>query len=186
MKHLSTYFTIQNNKSNKILLFDVDDTLINTTACIWVVKNGRYIKKLTNSEYNDYKLGPGESFDLREFEDKEILFKETLTKYWYTLKREYNKGTHIGIITARGNCEMIRDFIKKNGIDIHKSLVFATDDPKLGLMGTVQQRKAEVIARLYNMGYRLFVFFDDNLNNLRAAKSLERIYDDATILIKKV
>ena len=80
---------------------------------------------------------------------------------------------------------MIRDFIKKNGIDIHKSLVFATDDPKLGLMGTVQQRKAEVIARLYNMGYRLFVFFDDNLNNLRAAKSLERIYDDATILIKK-
>ena len=53
-------------------------------------------------------------------------------------------------------------------------------------MGTVQQRKAEVIARLYNMGYRLFVFFDDNLNNLRAAKSLERIYDDATILIKKV
>ena len=41
-------FTVANTKSNKIILFDLDDTIIHTTAEIGVVKDGVIIKKLSN------------------------------------------------------------------------------------------------------------------------------------------
>lgn len=179
MKRFSEYI-----KNKKIILFDVDDTLIHTTARIWIKKNGKLIKKISNKEYNNYKLKSGEEFDFKEFEDPQLLDNERLTKYWDTLVREYKKGTRIGIITARGDCNMIRRFILKKGIDIHKSLIFATDDPKLGLSGTIQQRKAEVISILYNRGYSTFVFFDDNEGNLESAKALEKVFGIDVITIK--
>lgn len=184
MKSLYSYFTVNGSKSNKIILFDVDDTLIHTTAGIWIKKNNKYIKRISNQEYNDYKLKPGESFDFKEFDDQDILDNEQLTKYWDTLVREYKRGTHIGILTARGDCKMIRKFLLKKGIDIKKDLVFATDDPKLGLSGTIQQRKSEVISMLHNWGYDRFVFFDDNIGNLQTAKALENILGVEVITVK--
>lgn len=172
-------------ENKKIILFDVDDTLIHTTACILVKKKGKYVKKLTNKEYNNYKLNPGEEFDFKEFDDYKLLDNEQLTPYFETLKREYNKGTHIGIITARGNCKMIKVFLLKKGIDIKDNLIFATDDPGLCLHGTIQERKAEVISILYKRGYKKFIFFDDNEGNLKSAKALEEILD-IDVITKKV
>jgi FMN phosphatase YigB (HAD superfamily) len=65
--YIEKEFTVNGTKSNRILLFDVDDTLIHTTAQIGVLKNGKLLKKITNDEFNEYKLKPGESFDFSEF-----------------------------------------------------------------------------------------------------------------------
>lgn len=179
MKSLSSYlkthtkFTVAGTTSDKLLIFDVDDTLIHTSAKIWVMKGGKRIKTLTNSEYNDYKLKSGEEFDYREFNDPKILNKETFTKYWSTLKHEYHDGTHISILTARNDADMVRRFFLRNGIDIKAELVFAVGDPRLGLTGSVQEKKAKVIRDLVALGYRTLVFFDDNEGNLKAAKELE-------------
>lgn len=170
-------FTVNKTMSNKIILFDLDDTLIHTTAEIWVSKHGKPVRKLSNTEFNDYVLKDGESFDFVEFDDPNILATSKFTKYWQTLKREYNKGTHIGILTARSDCNMIRNFLLNNGIRIKDELVMAINDPKLGLSGSIQQRKSEAIKILANAGYKLFVFFDDNKGNLDAAKRLESIYN---------
>ena len=179
MKSLSSYlkthtkFTVAGTTSDKLLIFDVDDTLIHTSAKIWVMKGGKRIKTLTNSEYNNYKLEQGEEFDYREFNDPKILNKETFTKYWSTLKHEYRDGTHISILTARNDADMVRRFFLRNGIDIKAELVFAVGDPRLGLTGSVQEKKAKVIRDLVALGYRTLVFFDDNEGNLKAAKELE-------------
>lgn len=179
MKSLSSYlkthtkFTVAGTTSDKLLIFDVDDTLIHTSAKIWVMKGGKRVKTLTNSEYNDYKLEQGEEFDYREFNDPKILNKETFTKYWSTLKHEYRDGTHISILTARNDADMVRRFFLRNGIDIKAELVFAVGDPRLGLTGSVQEKKAKVIRDLVALGYRTLVFFDDNEGNLKAAKELE-------------
>lgn len=170
-------FTVNKTVSNKIMLFDLDDTLIHTTAEIWVVKNGKQIHKLSNNEFNNYVLKPGESFDFVEFDDPNILANSKFTKYWNTLKREYNKGTHIGILTARSDCNMIREFFLNNGIRIKDELVIAINDPKIGLKGSIQQKKSEAIGILAEAGYKLFIFFDDNEPNLRAAKQLESKYN---------
>lgn len=183
MKSLSSYlklhgnFTVAGTKSEKLLIFDLDDTLIRTSAKIWVMKDDEHIKTLTNAEYNDYKKKPGEWFDYREFNDPKILSRETFTRYWSTLKREYHKGTHISIITARNDASMIRRFFLKNGIDIKDELVFAVGNPRLGLVGSVQEKKAVIIRELVALGYHTLVFFDDNEGNLEAAKALEKELD---------
>ena len=169
-------FTVNKTRSNKIMLFDLDDTIIHTTAEIMIIKDKKVIKKISNTEFNNYTLKPGESFNFGEFDDPNILAREEFTKYWNTLKREYNKGTHIGIITARGNCNMIRQFFIKNGIRIKDELIIAINDPSLGLKGTIQEKKAEAISILAKGGYDLFIFFDDNEPNLKAAKKLENDY----------
>ena len=183
MRSLSSYlktqtrFTVGGTISDKLLIFDVDDTLINTTASIWVMKDNKPIKKLSNSEYNNYQLKDGEWFDYREFDDPKILHKETFTKYWDTLKREYSKGTHISILTARSIGNEIREFFLNNGIDIKQQLVFAVGDSNMGMTGSVQDRKAKIIGVLALLGYKTMVFFDDNEGNLNAAKALEKKFN---------
>lgn len=169
-------FTVNKTVSNKIILFDLDDTIIHTTAEIMIVKDGKVIRKISNTEFNNYELKSGESFDFTEFDDPKILASSRFTKYWDTLKREYNKGTHVGILTARSDCYMIKDFLLKNGIRIKDELVMAINDPKLGLKGNIQQKKAAAIKILANAGYNTFIFFDDNEGNLDAAKKLETLY----------
>lgn len=166
-------FTVGNTTSNKIILFDLDDTIIDTIAEIGVIKGGKVIKRLPNAEFNDYVLGPGESFDFGEFDDPILLDQSPFTKYWNTLKREYRKGTHIGILTARSDCRMIKEFFLKNGIRIKDELVIAINDPSLGLKGSIQEKKTEAIRILAGVGYDNFIFFDDNEPNLKSAKALE-------------
>jgi hypothetical protein len=172
-------FTVAGTQSDKILLFDVDDTLIKSDVKVHVIKNGEVIKKLSSTEYNSYKLQPSESFDYSEFEDEDILNNRSVfLKYWDTLQREYKDGTHIGILTARSNKDMFYRFFKSNGITIKNELVFAINDPKLNLKGsTIEDRKAEVIKRLAKWGYKTMVFFDDNEANLKTAKKLEKSCD---------
>lgn len=170
-------FTVAGTESNKILLFDVDNTLIDSDVKVYVMKDDKLVKKISSTEYNSYKLQPGEYFDYTEFESEDILNnKSVFLKYWDTLQREYRKGTHIGILTARNNKDMFFRFFKNNGIEIKKELVFAISDPKIRLKGeTIEDRKAEVIKKLARWGYQTIVFFDDNLENLRTAKKLEKV-----------
>lgn len=170
--YIKKNWTVGGHKSSKLLIFDLDDTLIHTTANINVVKNGKVVKTLTNNEYNTYELKPGESFDYSEFSDPDILKNEKFTRYWNTLKREYNRGTHISIITARPDATMIREFFLRNNIDIKQELVFAVGSPDFMYKGSVAQKKAKVIKLLSRLGYDTMIFFDDNEANLRAAKEL--------------
>lgn len=177
-------FTVGQTTSNKIILFDLDDTLVHTLAEIGVVKDGVLIKRLPNDKFNDYVLKQGESFDFSEFTDLDLLMKSPFTKYWQTLKREYNKGTHIGILTARSNKKMVREFFLRNGIRIKDALVMAINDPILGLKGNIQQRKSEAIRILADVGYETFIFFDDNEPNLKTAKELEKQMDIKVLTVK--
>ena len=58
-------------------------------------------------------------------------------------------------------------------------------DPKLKLTGSIAERKAEVISKLVWLGYKTFIFFDDNETNLRSAKELESKFN-IKIITKKV
>jgi len=190
MKPINRYikgkFSVAGTYSDKILLFDVDDTLIRSDIRVYVKKDGKDIKTLTSSEYNSYRLKPGESFDYREFCDEEVLNKRSVfLKYWDTLKREYAKGTHIGILSARQNHDMFHRFFINHGIDIKNELIFTISDPSLGIKGeTIEDQKAYVVGMLSKWGYKTIVFFDDNEVNLKTAKKLEGKYDIKVITVK--
>ena len=183
MKDIRTYilekFTVAGTESNKILLFDVDNTLIKCDIYVYVKKGDKIVRKLDTQGYNTYKLKDGETYDYTEFNDENLLYNNSkFLKYWDTLKREYKKGTHIGILTARSKQDMFYNFFKNNGINIKHELVFAVNDPKMKLKGTsIETKKAEIIGKLVKWGYNTIVFFDDNDENLRTAKKLENKYN---------
>ena len=64
-------FSVAGNESDKILLFDVDDTLLKSEVQVHVVKGGKLLRKLSSAEYNSYKLQPGEDFDYAGLVKKE-------------------------------------------------------------------------------------------------------------------
>lgn len=180
--YMSDKLTVGGTYSDRILLFDVDDTLLKSNAKISVVKDGEVIQKLTPAEFNYYKLKAGESFDFEEFKSWDALMEGTFLPFWKTLKREYHKGTHIGILTARENGDMFKKFFLTHGIDIKDELIFTTGDPEYS--GTVEQKKTQAIERLINVGYKTFVFFDDSEANLKEVKKMEKNHDIKVVTVK--
>lgn len=184
-KYLGRRFSVAGSVSDRILVFDLDDTLIHSKANV-VVKRGSKTMVLTPADFNSYKFVEGDIVDYSQFRSDEILDSADLTKYWKTLEREYRKGTHICILTARGDQDMVWRFFKRKGIEIKNELVIAVEDPKYGLTGTVAQRKQEAIENLVDLGYRNFVFFDDSQENLDHVKSLEKEFSGLGVKIKTV
>lgn len=155
-------------KSDKIILFDIDDTLIKTKARIHVLdSNNTIIRKLTPAQYNSYKCKDGERFGYDEFDNEEILNNATFTKFWKVLQEVYSLGYNVGVVTAREDKEMLIRFFLKNGIDINRYLIFPVGGKACKFKGRIHDRKRQVIEHLSARGYKNFIFYDDNEDNLR-------------------
>jgi FMN phosphatase YigB (HAD superfamily) len=171
---------IKGTKAGKLAVFDLDDTLIISSAKIQVLnRKGAVIKSLTPAEFNFFKMDPKKhSLSFSDFESIDVLREaEFITHVMEKLKDYYKKGVHVCILTARSSSSMIRTFFLENGIDIHPDLVIAVNDPKYGFKGSIAQRKSEALRGLITDGYHDFIFFDDNQENLDHAKELEKESD---------
>jgi hypothetical protein len=173
--------TIKGGRSEKLAIFDLDDTLIISAAKIKVLdpKNGRVLKEMTPAEFNHFAhTDPKHTLSFEEFEDADILRKSTfITHIMDELLKFYNNGVHVSIVTARSSSALIRNFFLENGIDIHPDLVIAVNDPKYGFKGNIAEKKKEAIHRFVEEGYNDFIFFDDNDDNLALAKEIEKEKD---------
>ena len=179
---------IKGKHSDKLIIFDLDDTLIISAAKIKVLdpKTRKVLKEMTPAEFNHYvhKSGSG-TLSLSDFESAEVLRKSTFINHiMKELLTYYNNGVHVSIITARSNSLLIRNFFLENGIDIHPDLVIAVNDPQYKFTGSIAQRKKQAIHKLVDEGYRDFIFFDDNEENLALAKEIEKEKEVAIHTIK--
>jgi hypothetical protein len=178
---------IKGKVSDTLAVFDLDDTLIISSAKIQVLdtKTGKVIKSLTPAEFNFFKPTSKHALSFSDFEDFEILKQASfITHVLEQLQKFYNSGIHVAIVTARSDSKMIRDFFLHNGIDIHSDLVIAVNDPKEKLSGNIAERKKEALHRLVEDGYKDLIFFDDNDDNLRLAKEVEKEKDVKVKTIK--
>jgi hypothetical protein len=104
------------------------------------------------------------------------------------LKKNYRKGIAIGIITARDSQNMIYEWLRYHvGFHIDKKLIWAVNDPVHGLSGNIQQRKQDAMKWFIEQGYIDITFFDDDRNNIKLIKKLEKELDVKikTHLVKK-
>lgn len=93
-------------------------------------------------------------------------------KLWWTLKELYDKGINVGIVTAREDKEMLIRFFLRNGMDINRYLVFAVGGSECKFKGRIRDRKRQVIEHLSARGYKNFMFYDDNKDNLNEVASM--------------
>jgi hypothetical protein len=181
-------------------LFDLDDTLITTTAKVRVCDDqGQALRFLTPAEFTDYRLASGESFDFREFSDVGILSRGILVRYTRDIIEQLLiRGTRscFGILTARGDKSLhagflIRLFRDLFGIRLQKGLIFAVSDARfnrhkdrIAIQGkavfsslSVPERKALVVLEdLISRGFNDISFYDDSRENLAAFRHLAKEY----------
>jgi len=173
---------------SKILVFDLDDTLVISSAKIKVCnKKTGDCYSLTPEEFNTYERGDHDELNFDEFKSLEIMKAGKLIEYYLKIFKEaYKMKLAVGIVTARDDQEMIYRWLKDHvGYHIDKDLIFAVNDPVHKFKGSISDRKKDAFTELINMGYNDFQFFDDDDANLRLVKSLEKEHKDIKIITHK-
>lgn len=129
-----------------IYIFDVDDTLIDTKACIRAIDDkGSVVFKAGTKVFNapdstDRLLSPGLKWDFTEFESLEQLMKEKIREPFEQLKVLANDNI-VYVITARQCNQALLNWMKWNGVNTDNVQIrcFDHDYP------TVYQWKAHVL-----------------------------------------
>jgi hydroxymethylpyrimidine pyrophosphatase-like HAD family hydrolase len=177
------------NTGDKLIIFDLDDTLVTTDAKIKIVDRhtGKVIKEMSPQEFNTFETqSKRHVLNFEDFLSPEILRQGKFIKEIFSkLKSYYKKGIPVSIVTARSSSDLIRNFFLENGIDIHPQLVIAVNDPQYEYTGTIASKKLQAIQDLIDLGFKNLTFFDDSEDNLRLAKEAEG-YKEATIKLIKV
>jgi len=178
---------ISENKQGDLHVYDIDDTMFHTTAKVKVRNaNGKIVRYLSNSEFNDYKLKPGQKYDFSEFKNAKKFHDEShpINKMLSHVRRVHasvkkKPNSKVIINTARSDFDDKQKFLstfRKNGIDI--------DNIHVHRAGNIQQpgehpANAKVrIIRDYieKNGYKRVLMYDDSKTNLRALLDMKRIY----------
>jgi len=173
---------------SKILVFDLDDTLVITDAKIKVCdkETGECIS-LTPEEFNEYEYKPSHELDFDDFKSLEIMKAGRMIDYYLKIfKDAYRMKLAVGVVTARDDRDMIYKWLKDHvGYHIDKDLIFAVNDRVHGFTGSISDKKKQAFTEFINMGYTDFQFFDDDDANLRLVKSLEKEHDGIKIATYK-
>jgi hypothetical protein len=175
-------------KYDAITIFDVDDTLVVTKSLIKVVdiQTGEKFE-LTPSQFNEFETKTHHQMDYSDFKDLELLKAGKLIEHIFeVLKKTMDKGRRVGIITARDDANMIFQFLLHHGVVVNPKYIFAINDPKLGFEGTVAEKKKRAFIELIRIGFRDFIFYDDDLENIRLANSINKEIEGIQIKTKHV
>ncbi|HEX2613368.1 MAG TPA: hypothetical protein VHO02_07230, partial [Fibrobacteria bacterium] len=122
-----------------IHVFDLDDTLIRTSAQVRVLgADGTEVRSLTPAEFTTHALGERERYDFRDFGNVSILARGEPVGYTRKIiEAILRAGTRsdFGILTARGDKRLhapflIRLFKGLFGITLRNSLVFNLSDER--------------------------------------------------------
>ena len=184
-KYLTEFSRSQYGKG--ITFCDIDETMFKTFAKILVMKNGKVVRELTNSEYNSDVLGDGEDYDFGQFRDADF-FRKTSIPIPQTFKRikkmisqiqKMDSGSKIVFLTARGSFYDMKTFkqtFRENGITIDGQtvdVIMSGDAWKPGQ--TIDDIKKRFMMNYVSTGeYRRVRLIDDHKPNLKALKDIEK------------
>lgn len=165
----------------KAYVFDFDDTLVKTDAKVHIYKDGRKIKSLTPSEYNEYELQPGESQNMDDFIDPRFIMNARKFKMWPALRnidvaRKMGRSdSDIYILTARSPRarQAIHNFLSQESIDIpiDNIICIGFDD---GRHHNIAESKEDALKELRDR-YLNVLFYDDSPENIELASRIRGI-----------
>jgi predicted chitinase len=161
----------------KLVIFDIDDTLVYTQTKIHVIKDDEVIKSLNSHDFTHYKLQPGESFDFGDFSNAREFFEKStpIIPMMNQLKRDIATGNKVVMVTARSDFddkELFLDTFRKYGVDMDKVHVYRAGNIK---GGTTEERKKQIIKSLLDKDdYTKAIMYDDAKPNLHTFIELKK------------
>ena len=162
---------------NKLVIFDIDDTLVNTQTKVHVIKDNEVIKSLNSHDFTHYKLQPGEEFDFGDFRNAREFFEKSkpIIPMMNQLKRDINTGNKVVMVTARADFddkELFLDAFRKYGVDMGRVHVYRAGNIK---GGTTEDRKKLIIKSLLDKdNYSKAIMYDDAKPNLHSFIELKK------------
>lgn len=164
-------------KPRKLVIFDIDDTLVNTSTKVNVVKDGKIIKRLNSHDFTHYKLEPGEEFDFGAFRNAKEFFEKSkpILPMINQLKNDINTGNKVIMVTARADFDdkdLFLDTFRKFGVDIDKVHVYRAGNIQLKVP-TEEKKKMIIRKVLSNNDYTKAIMYDDAKPNLDLFLSLK-------------
>lgn len=185
---LDQYLVEDEQSGLGITFIDIDETLFKTYAKIHVVKDGKRIMSLSNSEFNAYKAKEGESFDYSEFRSSKFFYDTSKPIYTMIkrtariIKRTEPKNSKVIILTARADMddkEVFLDKFREAGLPIDKAYIERAGNRKGNSIPLI---KKNIIMGYLSTGlYRRVRLFDDYLETCKEFLNLQNELPDVTL-----
>lgn len=173
---LSAFIPMNEAKSEKLRVFDFDDTLVQTKSHIYVTHKDGKKSTFTPGEYAIYEPKDGDKFDFSDFQKvnqpQEI---KGVTRLLKNILRV--GGSDVVILTARSAYKPVKDYLKDIGVDKVFVVALADSDP---------QKKADWIESKIKSGVKDVFFIDDSHKNVQAVKSLSKKYPNISLKVRHV
>jgi len=166
--------------NSKLVIFDIDDTLVNTDTRVNVVRDGKVIKQLNSHDFTHYKLGPGESFDFGAFQDAREFFTKAqpIPGMIRQLKHDIATGNRVIMLTARSDFndrDIFLDTFRRFGIDMDRVHVYRAGN--LAIKAATEEKKKIILRHLLGKEhFDKLIMYDDSVPNLNAFMSLKQEY----------
>ncbi len=175
-------------KFESITVFDVDDTLVVTKSKIRVTDTiTGDVFDLTPAQFNEFEKRSHHDMDFSDFKNLDILKAgKIIDKIFKILTETMESGRRVGIITARDDRNLIYQFLLHHGVVVNPQYIFAINDLSLGFEGNVAEKKKQAFIELLKMGFRDFIFYDDDRENIRIADDLGKEIEGIRIKTKLV
>ena len=162
---------------SKLVIFDIDDTLVHTQTRVHVIKDGQVVKSLNSHDFTHYRLQPGESFDFGDFTDAREFFEKSrpIIPMMNQLRQDIATGNKVVMVTARSDFddkELFLDTFRKYGVDMDRVHVYRAGNIT-DRMATEKKKKLIIRELLKQNYYTKAIMYDDAEPNLHAFVSLK-------------
>lgn len=172
------------NSNASLVIFDIDDTLLHTTAKIKVLKGNKVVRELSNQDFNNYELKDKESFDFGEFRNAALFNKESkpISNMIKKLKliMNHTSNSKVIMLTARADFDDKHKFLKTFsdlGIDMSKVHVHRAGNVP-GDDKPAEKKVVWVKRYLETKQYTHVRLYDDSMANLSAFLKVSKEYPD--------
>lgn len=161
----------------KLVIFDIDDTLVKTDTKVNVVKDGKVVDRLNSHDFTHYKLKPGEEFDFGAFRDAKEFFEKAkpILPMINQLKNDINTGNKVIMVTARADFNDRDTFLntfERFGINMDKVHVYRAGNIQAKI--PTETKKKIIIKKVLDTNeYSKVIMYDDAQPNLDLFLSLK-------------
>lgn len=177
--------------NKRIVLFDLDATLISSTAKIKVTDDSGTSFEISPEEFTHFSATANQKLDLSQFRDPSILRNAKIK--WpilNILKRAMLSGVAVGIVSAREDKEMIFTYLNdylglKSWGKLDPTLVYCVNGTS-HFSGNTPHRKMLAIEEIIKRGFNDITMYDDDPKNLKEIFTLQTKYPHIKLTTKRV